>query len=295
MDTIHRVWVRPACAEGSYGERCQSTCDCVAGTCHDGRTGDGACVCEPRFQGDDCSACSEGWSGATCSTAVAGGPNASPAKNCRELLEDFPDAPSGVYRLDPDGAGGAPPMLAYCDMDLTPGGWTLVLNYSHRAFTTPLSVPRAVLPLPGAHRLGVDETDTDAWGHANVDLMYLLSPLQLRFEASSSHHARKIHVYTSHAGCLQYAIGYPAVSCDGVQTSFGAYGNHNAALPGSATAFSSGEGDAAFTHNTFSDPANQRYWYVGREVVEGANTRVHWDVDDNARETAHTLHRVWVR
>jgi hypothetical protein len=48
------------------------------------------------------------------------------ARSCRELHASRPDLPTGVYPIDPDGAGGLAPFDAYCEMSLLNGGWTLV-------------------------------------------------------------------------------------------------------------------------------------------------------------------------
>ncbi|MGB0590517.1 MAG: fibrinogen-like YCDxxxxGGGW domain-containing protein [Myxococcota bacterium] len=48
------------------------------------------------------------------------------AVDCLQILEDMPEAQTGYYLIDPDGAGGNAPYLTHCDMDRDGGGWTLV-------------------------------------------------------------------------------------------------------------------------------------------------------------------------
>lgn len=47
--------------------------------------------------------------------------------SCRQILERYPWAKNGDYRIDPDGAGGVSPLVVGCDM--AGGGWTVI----HRA------------------------------------------------------------------------------------------------------------------------------------------------------------------
>jgi hypothetical protein len=49
------------------------------------------------------------------------------ATSCKQLLE-LGVTTSGVYELDPDGAGGAEPFSTFCNQDLGGGGWTTLTS-----------------------------------------------------------------------------------------------------------------------------------------------------------------------
>jgi len=57
------------------------------------------------------------------------------------------DEGSGVYTVDPDGAGGAAPQPVYCDMETDGGGWTLVASNSSSSTTFPGGTGRSNLYL----------------------------------------------------------------------------------------------------------------------------------------------------
>ena len=46
--------------------------------------------------------------------------------SCLQVKQATPNAPSGIYSIDPDGEGGAAPFDVYCDMQADGGGWTLI-------------------------------------------------------------------------------------------------------------------------------------------------------------------------
>jgi hypothetical protein len=48
------------------------------------------------------------------------------ARDCHELKTELPGLPNGVYTIDLDGTGAAPPIKAACEMTVNGGGWTLV-------------------------------------------------------------------------------------------------------------------------------------------------------------------------
>ncbi len=51
--------------------------------------------------------------------------------DCLDAQSTFPNMPSGVFNIDPDGNGGQVAFDNWCDMDSDGGGWTLVARFAN--------------------------------------------------------------------------------------------------------------------------------------------------------------------
>jgi hypothetical protein len=54
------------------------------------------------------------------------GGDETPGTSCRQIHEQYPQLPTGRYLVDPQGRGQ--PIEVHCEMDLEPGGWTLMIT-----------------------------------------------------------------------------------------------------------------------------------------------------------------------
>jgi hypothetical protein len=121
--------------------KCQSKGVCTQGKCvgavsicddgnpctQDACQGGGGCGSTPIADGAPC-----GFSGVCGGGKCSAGSDVGvPATSCVQVQKANPGAKEGLYWLDLDGAGAAPPFQALCRFDLAGGGWTLAAVVSN--------------------------------------------------------------------------------------------------------------------------------------------------------------------
>jgi hypothetical protein len=130
------------CPPCSVSKACAIPTDCKSlfcsafdktctGTCTDGEQGPGesdvdcGALCGACAHGKKCGTSADCASGVPCVSGLCGTP-----VSCKEQLARFPTSASGIYTIDPDGAGGVAPYSVYCDMLNGGGGWTLFFRHA---------------------------------------------------------------------------------------------------------------------------------------------------------------------
>ena len=81
--------------------------------------------------------------------------------SCADLLSFQPGLPSAVYTIDPDGPGEVSGLEVFCEMELSGGGWTLVMVSSDDDTHTWTYAARTLMTTNETSVGDVDERDRD--------------------------------------------------------------------------------------------------------------------------------------
>lgn len=221
-------------------------------------------------------------------------------KSCKEIIDHFPNATTGVYIIDPDGTTGAQPATnCYCDMATDGGGWTLVLNYLHLGGTNPVLLTKTnSLPVQGSTTLGTDESaSTTTWGHVSNTYLSSFTFSELRFFGKTSGHSRILHFKTTDNNTINY-FKTGTGSMTAIATSYTSLAGHNANLPASASSFFPDQGNLAMTNFPFW-LGGTYHWGIKGGATNGTSL-FRWELDDYPANGGtgfqnSTLHQIWIR
>jgi hypothetical protein len=204
-------------------------------------------------------------------------------ESCRQYRQAGASS-NGIYEM----LVGDKLVNAYCDMNTDHGGWTLILNYLHKASTRPAKASRGSdLPLENATVLGEDEAGSLFWGHASPSMLAKINFSTVRFYCTRSNNSgTTVHFKTAHRPVIDYVKSGKG-NMQGLESNFSLLDGHTSGNPTySARASSDQAGDALLAKPFLT--SDSKYWNIA------INNQ--WACDDNNKTYHHdTHHQVWIR